>query len=141
MTIPRDRRIGKYTGVDLLLRSELHYHVIQTRLTPCLNSVTKPMEDELAAAISFDFPECHDKWVAFRPYHVLLILVARKSARVFVGLPFCRDPKWLEISTQFTENSKNNAGYAYELIRTVQCIDNLSSRAIFVRPLRSLYVC
>ena len=66
------------------------------------------MEEELVRTLEHDFPDCDENWVAFKPYHVLLLLVARMSARVFVGLPFCRNPKWLEISTRFTENSKKN---------------------------------
>ena len=99
---------GCYTGVDLLLHNDLHYRTIQKKLTPNLGAVTKPMEEELVRTLEHDFPDCDENWVAFKPYHVLLLLVARMSARVFVGLPFCRNPKWLEISTRFTENSKKN---------------------------------
>ena len=97
---------GGYTGVDLLLHNDLHYRTIQKKLTPNLGAVTRPMEEELVSTLEQDFPDCDERWVAFKPYHVLLMLVARMSARVFVGLPFCRDPEWLEISTRFTENSK-----------------------------------
>ena len=38
------------------------------------------------------------------PYHVILRIVARISARIFVGLPFCRRDDWLEITTEYTEN-------------------------------------
>ncbi len=43
-------------------------------------------------------------WVTINPYHSILKLVARISARIFLGLPLCRDNQWLEISTEFTEN-------------------------------------
>ncbi|CAL8578040.1 hypothetical protein XPA_003842 [Xanthoria parietina] len=62
------------------------------------------MQEELMFAVQNDFPTCDDEWVAIKPYHLVLQLVSRISARVFVGLPLCRSPKWLETSTQFTEN-------------------------------------
>ena len=43
-------------------------------------------------------------WVAIKPYHTILRLVARISARIFLGQPLCRNEQWLEISTEFTEN-------------------------------------
>lgn len=43
-------------------------------------------------------------WVTVRPYHLILKLVARISARIFLGYPLCRNEQWLEISTEFTEN-------------------------------------
>ena len=80
------------------------------------------MQDELDFAMRTDFPACKgtslalmlpgkyfssynaDHWVAIKPYHTILSIVARISARVFIGFPLCRSEKWLEISTQFTEN-------------------------------------
>lgn len=78
-------------------------------------------------AVQNDFPTCdgehptlflpcretiltvpQDEWVTIKPYHLVLQLVSRISARVFVGLPLCRSPKWLETSTQFTENGKQS---------------------------------
>jgi len=48
------------------------------------------------------------EWRTIKPYPSILRLVARISARVFLGLPLCRDEKWLEISTEFTENGKSH---------------------------------
>ncbi|RAL64941.1 hypothetical protein DID88_001532 [Monilinia fructigena] len=62
------------------------------------------MQDELEYATIKDLPDCEDKWVMIRPYHSILRLVSRISARIFLGLPLCRNEEWLEISTEFTEN-------------------------------------
>jgi cytochrome P450 len=37
-------------------------------------------------------------------YHLLLRLIARVSARAFVGLPECRNEEWLSTSIHYTEN-------------------------------------
>ncbi|KAL8917290.1 MAG: hypothetical protein Q9172_005916 [Xanthocarpia lactea] len=94
--------LGSYTKMDLILHSNLHFRMIQTRLTPMLGSLTGPMEDEVKFALNEQFPSS-EEWTKMKPYHTILGLVARTSARVFVGLPLCRNEKWLEISTQFTE--------------------------------------
>ncbi|MCJ1245735.1 hypothetical protein MMC30_002939 [Trapelia coarctata] len=96
--------LGRHTDMDIILRSNLHFRMIQAKLTPSLGALTQPMQDELNYAMEQDFPACDDEWVTIQPYHLILGLVARISGRVFVGLPLCRSERWLEISTQFTEN-------------------------------------
>ena len=97
--------LGSYTKMNLILRSNLHFRMIQTKLTPMLGSLTGPMEEEVNFSLDSHFPRS-EEWTTIKPYHTILELVARTSARVFVGLPLCRTEKWLEISTQFTEQGK-----------------------------------
>lgn len=97
--------LGQYTKMDLILRSDLHFRMIQSKLTPNLGALTGPMEEEVTWAMQ-RMPKCQGEWVKIHPYHNILDLVASTSARIFVGLPLCRDPRWLEASVQFTENSK-----------------------------------
>jgi hypothetical protein len=99
---------GQYTGMDLILRSNLHFRMIQTKLTPHLGQMTGPMQEELDNAMKVEFPEAKE-WTSFEPYHTLLRCVARISARAFIGLPKCRSETWLDISTNFTENSESPA--------------------------------
>ena len=122
--------LGYFTQMDLILQSNLHFRIIQNKLTPNLGHLASPMREELEFGIANDFPVCKGAlqwmevlivlceeltnlskivagWVKIRPYHLILHLVARISARVFVGLPYCRDKDWLEVSTQFTENGKS----------------------------------
>lgn len=101
--------LGRYTKMNLILRSDLHFRMIQTKLTPNLGSLTKPMEEEAKFAMDRYLPECSQDWVIMKPYHTILEIVASASARVFIGLPLCRSDKWLEISTQFTENGEMRA--------------------------------
>ena len=96
--------LGEFTKMDLILRSDLHFRMIQTKINPNLGALTKPMEEEVRWAMKH-LPKC-DTWTEIKPYHSMLEPVASTSARVFVGLPLCRDPKWLEASVQFTENSE-----------------------------------
>lgn len=98
--------LGRYTKMNLILRSDLHFRMIQAKLTPALGSLTRPMEEEVKYAMDRYFPSSNNAWTSIKPYHKVLELVASTSARVFVGLPLCRSKEWLEISTQFTECGK-----------------------------------
>ena len=94
--------LGSYTKMNLILRSYLHFRMIQTKLTPMLGSLTVPMEEEAKFAIDPYFPQS-EEWITIKPYHTILELVARTSARVLVRLSLCHSEKWLAMSTQFTE--------------------------------------
>lgn len=62
------------------------------------------IESELLFAINKEIPPKLDQWTSLSIHRILLRLVARISARVFVGLPTCRDEEWLDLSVRFTEN-------------------------------------
>ncbi|KAF7958294.1 hypothetical protein EAE96_001845 [Botrytis aclada] len=96
--------MGRHTNMDVILRNNLHFRTLQEKVTPNLGSVTVPMQEELNHALQHDFPNNEDEWVTIKPYHTILRLVSRLSARVFLGTPLCRNEQWLEISTEFTEN-------------------------------------
>ncbi|KAJ8132514.1 hypothetical protein O1611_g1109 [Lasiodiplodia mahajangana] len=64
------------------------------------------MEDEVKRAIMHAMPDGESKWTKIKPYHEILEVAASMSARIFVGLPLCRDRGWLEASVQFTENGQ-----------------------------------
>ncbi|KAJ5720789.1 cytochrome P450 [Penicillium malachiteum] len=96
--------MGSSTNMHIILRSNLHFRTLQLKLTPNLNALTRPMQDEVNYAIEHELTDSEDEWVTIKPYHTVLDFVARVSARIFLGLPICRNPEWLEVSTQFTEN-------------------------------------
>jgi len=47
---------------------------------------------------------CALDWVEIDISEVLLRMSARVSSRVFVGLPLCRDPDWIQLSKDITVN-------------------------------------
>ncbi|XDG04700.1 hypothetical protein ABKA04_004315 [Annulohypoxylon sp. FPYF3050] len=96
--------MGSATNMHIILRNNLHFRTLQLKLTPNLNSLTRPMQEEVNFAVEKELADSEDEWVTIKPYHTILDFVARVSARIFLGKPLCRDPEWLEVSTQFTEN-------------------------------------
>jgi ent-kaurene oxidase len=49
--------MGSHTNMNIILRNNLHFRTLVEKLTPNLNSLTQPMQDELDYAISLDMPD------------------------------------------------------------------------------------
>ncbi|WEW54698.1 heme-binding oxidoreductase [Emydomyces testavorans] len=96
--------LGPITGIDILLDGNLHTKVLQTKLTPNLGSLVKPLRDELDFAMSVELPDCKDEWVEVRMHGVLRRFVARLSARAFIGPVACRNEDWVRASITYAEN-------------------------------------
>jgi cytochrome P450 len=71
------------------------------KLTQSLNYITHDLVDETTAAV-------HDIYGEDSQWHTAMLkegvteLVARLSSRVFLGLPLCRNRRWLQIATGYT---------------------------------------
>lgn len=75
--------------------------VIRKKLTPALSLVTNDLVDETTAAVRDilgDSPEWHEILLK----QSILQVVARLSARISLGLPLCRNARWLELSKNYT---------------------------------------
>lgn len=101
--------LGPYTGLDLILESRLHHSIVQRKLTPRLGVLTPGLENELKSAFEDYFPACDD-WTEFTPYQLFGMISARLSGRALVGTALCRNPTWLDISFNYTENRKPTSG-------------------------------
>ena len=47
---------------------------------------------------------CNTEWTEVKIGDIILRIIARISARTFVGLPLCRNEEWLDTSIHYTEN-------------------------------------
>ncbi|RAL12479.1 cytochrome P450 [Aspergillus homomorphus CBS 101889] len=96
--------LGRYSTIDILDEGILHTQVLQTDLTPRLGSLTHAVKDELDFALAQELPSnlTADDWTPVCIYNLILRIVARISARIFVGLPTCRNEEWLNLSIDFT---------------------------------------
>lgn len=74
-----------------------------------------------------DYLDFQDNWTPTKVHSIFLNLVARISARIFVGFPLCRNKDWLETSIQYTEN----------VFRTVTIMRLFPQ---FLQPVVSLFV-
>lgn len=98
--------VGKWSYSDLLLESDLHTRVLQTKVTPALPNLVDAMKEELDYAMSCEVPPCDDeKWISVDIYEMLLNIIARISARVFVGESLARNEQWLQASIKYAEQA------------------------------------
>ncbi|KAI0479498.1 cytochrome P450 [Xylariaceae sp. FL0804] len=93
--------LSEWTGLDFLNRSDLHAEVLRRKLTPNLSEYLRYASDELDYAWKVDLPQSDD-WVEVDILKITRLMMARMSARIFLGAPACRDPEWLRASTEFT---------------------------------------
>jgi ent-kaurene oxidase len=100
--------LGRYTGIDIVLKSRLHHSIVQRRLTPRLDLVTPNLEKVLSSSFAQWFPKPKGtEWVDFQPYQDFSKITARFTAETLVSPDFSNDPTWLNISVEYTENCKS----------------------------------
>ncbi|RDA85058.1 hypothetical protein CP532_3129 [Ophiocordyceps camponoti-leonardi (nom. inval.)] len=94
---------GHYSGISLLGESDIGTRAVQTRITPNLPKFSDAMRDELEYALRTEMPDCQD-WTTVSVQPLLLKLLGHVTQRIFIGLPLCRNQKWLDISSQLGHN-------------------------------------
>ncbi|RDA95614.1 hypothetical protein CP533_1095 [Ophiocordyceps camponoti-saundersi (nom. inval.)] len=94
---------GRYSGISLLGESDVGTRALQTRITPNLAKLSDEMRDELEYALQTEMPDCQD-WTTVSVQPLLLKLLGHVTQRVFIGLPLCRNEKWLVISSEHAHN-------------------------------------
>ncbi|KAH9884927.1 cytochrome P450 [Cubamyces lactineus] len=87
-------------GVD----DQFHVAVVRDKLTRSLQVLCPDVLDEVSAAFQEYIPAKEDEWVGVRVFPVVQQVVARASNRVIVGLPKCRDPEYLKVAVNFTND-------------------------------------
>ena len=97
--------VGKYTigNTHMMRTSDLHRRALQRKLNPSLGTLIPSLKDELEYAMKVDVPKAED-WTPVRINELTVAVVARISARIFVGPKLCRNAEWLYLSIHFTKN-------------------------------------
>ncbi|KAI0457461.1 cytochrome P450 [Xylaria acuta] len=78
--------------------------IAKKQLTKFLNKITEPLSKEAAFSLKTILGDS-EEWKEFSLPAVNLSLVARLSSRVFLGEKLCRDPAWLQITTEHPVNA------------------------------------
>jgi len=116
--------LGKYTSIG-----EPHLQLVEAIKVDLTRNIAKTLselQDEVTFAVQKEFGSCNN-WTGVEVYHSLLNTVARISARVFVGLPLCRDNDWIKITTHFTED-------------VVAGFNAISKYPFFIRPVVAPFI-
>ncbi|KAI0600758.1 P450 monooxygenase [Biscogniauxia sp. FL1348] len=94
---------GRYSGINLLIESDVGTRALQAKITPNLVKLCDFMRDELEYSLSADLPPCKE-WTPVPIQPFLLKALGRMTNRIFVGLPLCRDSKWMETICEHAHN-------------------------------------
>ncbi|KAF9237109.1 cytochrome P450 [Melanogaster broomeanus] len=79
-----------------------HIPIIRSQLTRNLGILYPEINDELVTAFEETLDLKGDEWKSVPALHTVQKVVCRTSNRIFVGLPLCRNPDWVDLNIQFT---------------------------------------
>ncbi|THH28887.1 hypothetical protein EUX98_g5314 [Antrodiella citrinella] len=107
-----DDQVSNYGGVDELLSARFilgdevvsnpyHMPLVHAKLTRNLSDFHGDMKDEMWTAFD-DHIGMPGEWKSLPALKTVMSIISRTSNRVFVGLPLCRDPEFLEIAVAVT---------------------------------------
>ncbi|KAL1677468.1 cytochrome P450 [Schizophyllum commune] len=107
---------------ESIARNPYHNQVLQTQLTRNMHSICGDMREEMVAAFDDLIPPSDHEWNTIPALASMTEVICRVTSRVFVGLPLCRDPKYVALCT----------GFARQAVRAIII---LSITPPFLRPL------
>ncbi|KID89997.1 cytochrome P450, partial [Metarhizium majus ARSEF 297] len=93
--------VPKWTWTQVMMDSDLHVSVLNAKLNPELAKYMDIAYGELEYGWNLDVP-MPEKWTEVDIQQSMRMLVARMSARIFMGYPACREDEWLKLSINFT---------------------------------------
>ncbi|KAI4597404.1 hypothetical protein KJ359_004510 [Pestalotiopsis sp. 9143b] len=105
--VPRNQLNGKmnlfrsWPWASAIRDSDLHVHVLSRKLNPDLPRYVQLAYDEFEYGWDKDVPQ-PEEWTKVDIQNSMRMLVARMSAKAFVGEPTCRDPVWLGLTLNFS---------------------------------------
>ncbi|KAK7462853.1 hypothetical protein VKT23_007429 [Stygiomarasmius scandens] len=86
--------MGKVINTD-----PYHVDVIKNTLTRHISSQFTNIQEEVLATFKDELP--NDDWVKVPATDFIRKVVCRASNRVFVGVPLCRNPDWMDLNIRF----------------------------------------
>ncbi|PPQ65601.1 hypothetical protein CVT26_000550 [Gymnopilus dilepis] len=96
-TAQSDYMIGPQIRTD-----PYHVAIVRTPLTRNLGSRFDDIKDEISTGFRDLIPAKDDEWTSVNVYRTFMQIICRTSNRLYVGLPLCRNPDYMELNQQFT---------------------------------------
>ncbi|KAL5492509.1 hypothetical protein ACEPAI_3956 [Sanghuangporus weigelae] len=102
--------VSKWTFGERIMKDHYHIHIVRNQLTRSLTSLFDDVRDEIEHAfndIEHAFNDLipaatEDEWIAIPALDTIRNVVCRASNRIFVGLPLCRDPDYIDLNITYT---------------------------------------
>ncbi|KAF9233509.1 cytochrome P450 [Melanogaster broomeanus] len=92
----------EYTLGYAIHHNPYHFSIIRLQLTRNLGILYTDIRDEIVAAFDDTLDLQGNEWKNMPAFDAILKVICRTSNRVFVGLPLCRDPDWMDLTIKFT---------------------------------------
>lgn len=113
------RMHGKYTGIGSDHPQAIA--AVGNELTRNISRTLSELQNEVIYAFDTEVGECSE-WTEFPVYGKLLRIIALVAGRVFVGLPLCRDEKWINTTINYT-------------VDAIEALQTIEKSPTFLRPL------
>ncbi|KAL5531375.1 hypothetical protein ACEPAG_4252 [Sanghuangporus baumii] len=127
-----DLFISKWTFGENIIKSHYHIPIIRNRLTRLLPTVFDDVMDEIEHAFNDLIPAAVEKeWVAIPTLDTARNVVCRTSNRIFVGLPLCRDPDYIDLNINHTIDIMKTV---FTLIRVPEILRPIISPFVSTAP-------
>ncbi|KAI0000261.1 cytochrome P450 [Xylariaceae sp. FL0662B] len=96
---------AKYTFLHATLVDDpVHPEIVQHQLTKKINTFADDIVEEVNLCLEETWGVDTEEWREVKIYDTMLTVVTRLSTRVFMGLPLCRNVKFLEACSSFIRN-------------------------------------
>ncbi|KAF8555102.1 cytochrome P450 [Imleria badia] len=109
-----DELQAEYTLGPEIQHNPYHVSIVRSQLTRNLGALHPEIRNEIVTAFDDVLDLKGNEWKNVPALSSVQKVVCRTSNRVFVGLPLCRDPDWLDVNIRYTiEVSKGAAIIAF----------------------------
>ncbi|KAM6491442.1 Cytochrome P450 [Amanita muscaria] len=90
------------SGVEAFRENQFHIEVVKLPLTRNIGPRLADIQDEIVTAFNDNIRLQGNEWTTVIAYSTIIDIVCRTSNRMFVGLPLCRNPDYLQLNKQLT---------------------------------------
>ncbi|KAJ7284516.1 cytochrome P450 [Mycena rebaudengoi] len=114
-----------YTAGPVIDNNDYHTTIVRTDMTRNIGALFPAVWDEIVTAFDEIIPvQGSGEWASVPAYDAAIQIVTRTTNRLFVGLPLCRDPDYINL----------NVNYAMDVIIAGQIINLMPLLGPLVSP-------
>ncbi|KAF8526929.1 cytochrome P450 [Hysterangium stoloniferum] len=95
-----ERLFTKYLLGPTIISNPYHNELVRVNLTRSLSAIFADVKEEIVLAFKDNIP-LTEGWTKVVVHRVMTQIVARASNRVFVGVPLCRNPEYLNLCINY----------------------------------------
>ncbi|KAF8844252.1 cytochrome P450 [Paxillus ammoniavirescens] len=92
----------EYTVGHDTYHNTYHVPILRSQLTRNLGILCPDIRDEIVTAFDETLDLQDKEWKGVPAFQTIQKIICRSGNRMFVGLPLCRNPDWIHLTTRFT---------------------------------------